>query len=47
MYKDISNTCWNCKCKEGIFYHLWWTCDKAKKYWSNIYISNRRFLKGI
>lgn len=30
MYKGASNSCWKCK-REGIFYHVQWICQKAKK----------------
>ncbi|KAF7244640.1 hypothetical protein EYD10_09237 [Varanus komodoensis] len=37
MYPNMSNRCWKCKHKSGTFYHMWWTCDKAKKYWIKIH----------
>lgn len=32
-----TNLCWKCKNKSGSFYHVWWSCEKAKKYWGRIH----------
>lgn len=37
MSPNISNLCWKCKEKIGTYFHCWWTCDKAKKYWIRIH----------
>jgi len=36
-----TNICWKCNNKKGSFYHIWWSCEKAKRYWTKInkYIS--------
>lgn len=45
MYKGVFNSFWKCKQSESTFYHLWWTCKKAKKYWSHVCILIHRNLK--
>lgn len=37
MNKDISNKCWKCKTQEDSYFHMWWTCTRAKIYWSQIH----------
>jgi len=37
MYGNVSNLCWKCKTKEGSFYHMWWTCVIARKFWTQIH----------
>uniref|UniRef100_A0A803TW33 Reverse transcriptase domain-containing protein n=1 Tax=Anolis carolinensis TaxID=28377 RepID=A0A803TW33_ANOCA len=44
-YKNMNTACWKCKQHEGTFFHMWWTCDKAKKYWKIIHESMQKFLK--
>lgn len=45
MYKGVLNVCWKCNCNEGKFNHMWWTCDKAKKYWEQIHVIIRKIPK--
>lgn len=37
IYKDTSNLCWKCRSYEGSLYHMWWTCMKAKEFWTMIH----------
>ena len=37
MYKNGDSSCWKCKTMEGNFFHMWWTCSKAKGYWEMTY----------
>lgn len=37
MNNKVSNKCWKCQEKEGSFYHMWWTCIKAKHFWMEIH----------
>lgn len=38
----ISNICWKCKVH---FFHPWWTCGKARKYWDQACILIQKILK--
>uniref|UniRef100_A0A2D4H616 Reverse transcriptase zinc-binding domain-containing protein n=1 Tax=Micrurus lemniscatus lemniscatus TaxID=129467 RepID=A0A2D4H616_MICLE len=29
--------CWKCKQNQGTFYHMWWPCPEAQKYWIKIW----------
>lgn len=42
MYK---NKWWKCDQQEGTFYHLWWTCTKARRFWIQIHSIIQKFLK--
>lgn len=35
--KGTSNQYWKYEKHEGIFYHAWCTCEKARKFWIQIY----------
>lgn len=37
MYKNSSALCWKRESQEGSYYHLWWTCNVAKSFWSDIH----------
>uniref|UniRef100_A0A2D4GQQ4 Reverse transcriptase zinc-binding domain-containing protein n=1 Tax=Micrurus corallinus TaxID=54390 RepID=A0A2D4GQQ4_MICCO len=43
MYPKMSPICWKCKKKEGTYYHMWWSCPEARKYWLKI----KEWLQGI
>ena len=45
MYNGVSSVCWKCLQGEGTFYHLWWTCGKAKKFWNQICTIIQKILK--
>lgn len=45
MYSGILNQCWKCGKHEETFYHAFWTCEKAKKFWKHIHIRMERILK--
>ena len=45
MYNGVTNVCWKCSQGEETFYHLWWTCEKAKKNWDQICIIIQKILK--
>lgn len=45
IYKTVDNTCWRCKDKVGTFFHIWWTCDVAKEFWTRIYDELKKILK--
>ena len=37
MTKKTDNKCWKCSNAVGSFFHMWWTCDKVKKFWKKIH----------
>uniref|UniRef100_A0A2D4GFT4 Reverse transcriptase zinc-binding domain-containing protein n=1 Tax=Micrurus corallinus TaxID=54390 RepID=A0A2D4GFT4_MICCO len=37
MYSKLSPTCWKCNKEKGTYYHLWWSCKKAQKYWQKLH----------
>uniref|UniRef100_A0A670HPA6 Reverse transcriptase domain-containing protein n=1 Tax=Podarcis muralis TaxID=64176 RepID=A0A670HPA6_PODMU len=39
------NKCWKCKEKEGSFYHMWWECQKVKKFWESVYNELKKILR--
>uniref|UniRef100_A0A670KCB4 Reverse transcriptase domain-containing protein n=1 Tax=Podarcis muralis TaxID=64176 RepID=A0A670KCB4_PODMU len=45
MYKTADNTCWRCKDKVGTFFHIWWTCDVIKGFWTQIHDELKKILK--
>ena len=45
MFKNVSNLCWKCSQGVGSFYHLWWTCGKAKEFWNQIHTAIQNILK--
>lgn len=40
-----SNRCWKCKKHEGSLFHMWWTCSKARKFWTKIHKKLQQILK--
>uniref|UniRef100_G1KXC5 Reverse transcriptase zinc-binding domain-containing protein n=1 Tax=Anolis carolinensis TaxID=28377 RepID=G1KXC5_ANOCA len=36
-YKNLQNNCWKCENQEGSFFHMWWSCKIAKKFWTKIH----------
>lgn len=38
MNDKMSKKCWKCKEKECSFYYMWWTCDKAKWFGTEIHL---------
>lgn len=45
MSDTVSSKCWKYKEKEGLFYHTWWACEKAKKFWTEIHLEIAKVLK--
>uniref|UniRef100_A0A2D4IQL6 Reverse transcriptase zinc-binding domain-containing protein n=1 Tax=Micrurus lemniscatus lemniscatus TaxID=129467 RepID=A0A2D4IQL6_MICLE len=43
MYSNRKPECWKCKQKDETFFHMWWQCPKARKYWAKI----QRWLQEI
>uniref|UniRef100_A0A670ZAD8 Reverse transcriptase domain-containing protein n=1 Tax=Pseudonaja textilis TaxID=8673 RepID=A0A670ZAD8_PSETE len=43
MNTNSSPKCWKCKNIEGTYFHMWWTCKEAQKYWQKI----RKWLEEI
>lgn len=33
---NVQDQCWKCGKERGSFYHMWWLCREAKKYWDII-----------
>uniref|UniRef100_A0A803T1R0 Reverse transcriptase domain-containing protein n=1 Tax=Anolis carolinensis TaxID=28377 RepID=A0A803T1R0_ANOCA len=42
---QLKNTCWKCKQATGSFFHMWWTCKKAKNFWIKIHKTTEKILK--
>lgn len=40
-----NDKCWECKVQVGSFYHLWWGCNYAKRYWAEIHREIQKILK--
>lgn len=45
MNSNMSNKCWKCQEHNGSFYRMWWTCNKAKEYWSSMHWEISKVLK--
>lgn len=43
LYKNTSDLCWKCKKYEGLLYHMWFTCQKAKRFWTKIHKKCKKF----
>lgn len=37
MYKNSNPQCWKCLDNVGSYFHIWWTCNIAKKFWLEIH----------
>uniref|UniRef100_A0A8C7E3S4 Reverse transcriptase domain-containing protein n=1 Tax=Naja naja TaxID=35670 RepID=A0A8C7E3S4_NAJNA len=33
---NLSPKCWKCNHPQGTYFHMWWTCSFAKKYWRKV-----------
>uniref|UniRef100_A0A803T4S6 Reverse transcriptase domain-containing protein n=1 Tax=Anolis carolinensis TaxID=28377 RepID=A0A803T4S6_ANOCA len=44
MYKGTKNSCWKCKDHIGSYYHAWWTCQEAGKFWKMIHTESQKIL---
>ena len=44
MYTDVSNKCWKCEIQVGSYYHMWWSCGVAKKYWKRVHAMLQQIL---
>uniref|UniRef100_A0A2D4EZ94 Reverse transcriptase zinc-binding domain-containing protein n=1 Tax=Micrurus corallinus TaxID=54390 RepID=A0A2D4EZ94_MICCO len=36
MSPNMNLNCWKCKKNQGTFYHMWWSCKEAQRYWRRI-----------
>lgn len=45
MSSNVLDRCWKCNNKEASFYHCWWTCREAKRFWIKIYNWLKQMLK--
>ncbi|XP_062836077.1 CMP-N-acetylneuraminate-beta-galactosamide-alpha-2,3-sialyltransferase 1 isoform X1 [Anolis carolinensis] len=43
--KSMNTKCWKCGEEEGTFFHIWWKCRKAKKFWSTIHESLQKIIE--
>lgn len=37
MNNNMANRCWKCGVMEGTYFHMWWTCSRAKEFWGKIH----------
>uniref|UniRef100_A0A803SSM5 Reverse transcriptase domain-containing protein n=1 Tax=Anolis carolinensis TaxID=28377 RepID=A0A803SSM5_ANOCA len=42
--KSMSSKCWKCREEEGSYFHIWWTCKRAKEFWTKIHESTQIIL---
>lgn len=47
MYPGVSNKCWKCKKHVGSHYDMWWSCEKASKYWKMMHDAIQKMLLWI
>uniref|UniRef100_A0A2D4JTW9 Reverse transcriptase zinc-binding domain-containing protein n=1 Tax=Micrurus paraensis TaxID=1970185 RepID=A0A2D4JTW9_9SAUR len=45
MFNNLSAKCWKCNQTPGTYYHMWWTCMKARKYWTKIHTWLEKMIK--
>uniref|UniRef100_A0A2D4M7V7 Reverse transcriptase zinc-binding domain-containing protein n=1 Tax=Micrurus spixii TaxID=129469 RepID=A0A2D4M7V7_9SAUR len=43
MYPNMKPACWKNKKTQSTFYHMWWSCPEAQRYWTKI----RQWLQEI
>uniref|UniRef100_A0A2D4LGD4 Reverse transcriptase zinc-binding domain-containing protein n=1 Tax=Micrurus spixii TaxID=129469 RepID=A0A2D4LGD4_9SAUR len=45
MFKDKSAKCWKCHQTPETYYHMWWSCIEAKRYWTKIHTWLEKMIK--